>query len=128
MVENSSGLDEGDAPPFDITKAHERLMLPKELMRSFLSDFRDMYSSIVNDIEKLLSDGQTENAGDLIHTFKGVSGTLGITEVYKVVEALELAFLDGRDKDVTANLELLDGRMTSLLVEINQYLSEFTPG
>ena len=122
MVENSSGLDEDDVPPFDITKAHERLMLPQELMRSFFSDFRDMYASIVNDIGKLISDGQTAEAEELVHSLKGVTGTLGIMPVYKAVEALELAILDGRENDTTVCLDLLDKQMVSFLAEVKNYL------
>ena len=74
----------------------------RSLYRDILIKFYRDYSSMTGQIRDALDKGDRELAQRLAHTIKGVSGSLGAQDLYKVSAELETAFrhenLDGIEK------------------------------
>ncbi|MBT6095460.1 MAG: PAS domain S-box protein [Rhodospirillaceae bacterium] len=117
------GSIEPEGPALDVEKALERLMVPEDFLKKILGDFRDKYTSVVEDLRGLLDDAAIEDAERMAHSLKGVSGTLGAEPVQDVAAELEESIRENRDDDTAAGLKELSRRLTPLLRDIDTYLA-----
>lgn len=58
-----------------------------------LSKFRDTYENSPETVHNLLLQGHTDDARILIHSVKGLAGTLGLVQLYYAASLLERAII-----------------------------------
>lgn len=75
-------------------KAIERLGNREDLYDKYYSRFCENYAESAEDIRSMLSDNRYEDAYRLAHSIKGLSGTLGLTEVYNSASNLSESLCD----------------------------------
>lgn len=79
----------------DIQAVAARLTLPVDMIQKMLHRFCRDHAEAPDKIRKLIEAGDLEDAQALAHSVKGVSGTLGISEVYQMFGDLEADIKNG---------------------------------
>lgn len=79
----------------DVAAIAARLTLPEDMVRKMLLKFCRDYKGTPERLGQLVQDGNLEEAQYLAHSIKGVSGTLGIDDVYRLFSDLETSLKDG---------------------------------
>lgn len=89
---------------FDLDEVLERLMLPKDVLVPMLQKFAADYADVGTTLRGHLDAGDLNEAADLAHSVKGVSGSLGVARLHQISADLEKRLrandLDGVDADV----------------------------
>lgn len=85
-----------------------------ELLKIYRDEKQDVISRLNNEFEK----GEIGAVKELAHALKGVSGTIGGTEIYDVAGALESACLEGDDSEKIGNLIVVLGWKLSPVMEV----------
>tara|TARA_R110000787_G_scaffold23762_3_gene67750 strand:+ start:167601 stop:170330 length:2730 start_codon:yes stop_codon:yes gene_type:complete len=105
------------APPstaaYDLNAITKRLMLPKDVLSSLLLKFCTDYADAGTRLHALSEGDDPEAAADLAHDIKGVSATLGATDVSELAATIEKAF---RNRE-TANVDTMLDMFSSALAE-----------
>lgn len=70
----------------------------KALYLKLLKEFQGKYQAIDKDLKQLLTDGQQEDARRLVHTFRGLAGTIGAITIDQTAQTL-LTSLSGNGTD-----------------------------
>lgn len=95
-------------PPFDIPEALSRTNGNASLLRTLLLMFRDKYKDAASDLQRMVSEGNNEEALRLAHSLKGVAGTLSAKELMDAAAAVEYAFRDGKTETMPALINAVD--------------------
>lgn len=95
-------------PPFDVQAALGRLNGKKKLYRKLLFKFHDAYIDVIPTLNKMLEDGEMEEAVRLAHTLKGGAGNLEAKDVFEKARVLEEDLKDGRIEDAHALIIALE--------------------
>ncbi len=93
-VEDETPLPE-NLPGIDIAMALKRLGGKRRLYHSLLENFYKDYQGVVEQIKSLLEKGDTETARRIVHTLKGIAGTIGINNLYENSNVLESTLKSG---------------------------------
>ena len=97
-VEKAGGQDTDafpDLPGISVKSGLRLVGGNRNLYRKLLSQFRSNYANVVSDIKSALEEEDTEVAVRIAHTIKGVSGNLGINDLFQVAAELEKAAKEG---------------------------------
>ena len=86
---------EEETTAVDIPAVAARLTLPVDMIQKMLLRFCRDHAEAPEKVRKLIEAGDLDGARALAHSVKGVSGTLGISEVYKMFGDLEADIKDG---------------------------------
>lgn len=102
----------------------------------YLKVLRDVYKrnhDIVEKIQTEVDKGSVDVAQRLIHTFKGVSGTIGAKGLHKISRELEVAFIEKKISEISKSMTLLNtevklvmGSLVSLFKDKEEVLSSGT--
>ena len=117
-----SELPEGIAG-LDVHNGLTRMMGKKLLYVTMLRKYVAGQSSCVRNIHHALYAGDRATAQRLAHTLKGVSGTIGATQIPALADAVEHAIRDGQAQgDVDLLLDHLEGPLAALMGELQNWL------
>ena len=98
-----------------------------QLYEKLLSDYRLKYAGFADELTRLLDQQQLEEAGRYVHTFCGLSGTIGAADIEKLARQLrrllKSAGSDGNSEEVTEKLDQLSAELSELLEEIDSILA-----
>lgn len=98
VVDEAPSLDSMpilDPTAVDVSAVASRLMLPEDIVRKMLHKFCRDYADAPEKLSLLIQNGNLKAAQSLAHSVKGVSGTLGIDDVYRLFGRLETDIKDG---------------------------------
>jgi len=88
----------------------------RNLYIKVLENVHSKYDNFVEQIEKEISRGQYDTTCRLVHTLKGVSGTMGAKELQKISSELETALK-------TRQTNLLSDHIATLTLELNRVMN-----
>ena len=97
-----AGIDEQCAAPlpelagFDLTTALRRMGGDRSLLERLLTDFSQEHQAFPEQLGALLAGGEIEQAAALLHSFKGVTGNLGMLDLNAIARDLESAVRAGQ--------------------------------
>jgi PAS domain S-box-containing protein len=86
-----NGVFQVPLPGIDIESALKRIGGNQKQLRKILTAFARNYSDTAKTIWDALKNGNTEAAGQMLHTLKGVAGNLSAKKLYSAAEKLETA-------------------------------------
>ncbi len=113
-----SELPEGIAG-LDVNNGLTRMMGKKPLYVAMLRKYVAGQSPCIRNIRDALDAGDRATAQRLAHTLKGVSGTIGATQIPALADAVEHAIRDGRGQEaIDSLLDDLDGPLAKLMGEL----------
>jgi two-component system sensor histidine kinase/response regulator len=105
MDKTPDGLPE--IPGLDTALGLKRVMGKKAFYLDMLRKFIENRGEAPREIRQHLEDGEYETAERLAHTAKGVSGSIGATEIQELAARVEKAIKEGRERaDIEAVLVL----------------------
>ncbi len=76
-------------PGIDIGGGLKRVVNNRDTYLDLLTRFREMYSGLPTELEKMIGEGRHKEARHVIHSLKGISGNLSLTKVFKIAHELE---------------------------------------
>lgn len=100
----------------DYAGVMERLGGNSSLLRKLLMKFRASYGGTRSELQALMDGSRYEEAHHLVHTIKGVSGNLGLLEVYR-----SAVVLDGYLK--AGDYEAAGGSLEPFLINLDDILT-----
>lgn len=80
-----------------------------------LNKFKANYAGSTEQITELLSEKNYEEARRLVHSIKGLSGTLGMMDLMETSADLEKAVMKGEDYDLSVELENFDFELQAVI-------------
>lgn len=89
-----------------------------DLYMELLKMYRDEKQDVISQLYNEFKNGDIEAVKELAHALKGVSGTIGGTEIYDLADALESACMDGDDSEKIGNLIVVLGWKLSPVMEV----------
>jgi HPt (histidine-containing phosphotransfer) domain-containing protein len=126
-IENGT-LNMGDIelPKFQIINIVDglrRVNHNKQLYSNLLIKFSKNYSNFITEIKKANTAGDKELVKRMLHTFKGVSGSLGATKLNKAAEHLEQQMVDD-DSGIIKYLEDFEVAFIPVMEEVQHYAQQ----
>ncbi|MCD6293838.1 MAG: Hpt domain-containing protein [Deltaproteobacteria bacterium] len=85
-------------PGIEVKAALKRIGGDKSLFRKLLTKFCANHGSAVDEITTALESGDRKTAIHLVHTLKGISGTIGARKLHEAAKNLESAITDEKEK------------------------------
>ncbi len=104
MIKEDTTEDTSSAPALDLEEVKARLMLPDDVINPLLTKFADQYSDVADRIQELVDKDDLAAVTELAHALKGVSGSLGMTDVSDHAAKIEVHSKAG---DATAVVNLI---------------------
>jgi PAS domain S-box-containing protein len=89
VTETTPSNDGDDDTYYDIEEVKGRLMLPEDVLFNLVKRFIDSYEDIAVKISTLVDDNDFQKAAELVHSAKGVSGSLGANALYEKCTEIE---------------------------------------
>ncbi|CAK0780183.1 two-component system, sensor histidine kinase and response regulator [Gammaproteobacteria bacterium] len=109
-------IDLPDAlPPFDLAAAIVRMAGKRELVRKALVGFLKGFSNSPVELDRLISEGRSDELLRLAHTIKGIAATLGATALTKAAAALENSLLNGDTSTVSSLVDAVKAELIPAL-------------
>lgn len=90
-------------PGIDITSGLNRLLGNKKFFKQLLLIFKKDYADVANKVKKAFHENDIEQALKLLHSMKGVSGSVGAMDLHNISRELEAAV----KKNVTNSDQLI---------------------
>jgi PAS domain S-box-containing protein len=106
-------------PPFDLATALMRTNGKTKLLRKILLGFRDEFATSVTDLKKLIAQERLEDAERLVHSLKGLAGTLGAKDLAESAAVLELAFRNGRVAGMDILIQAMEQKLIPAIAAVN---------
>ena len=108
----------------NIADGLRRVLGKQPLYLSLLRKFVEGQKSVAVEISKALNENLWESAERLAHTLKGVSGTIGATDLQQMAEQLETAIKERLPRqEIDERLDQLKGLLEDLVTQLEQQLS-----
>lgn len=82
-------------PPFELTKALQRMNGKKPLLRKLIIDFGRKFASFIPELHEQIGRGALDDARRNAHTLKGVAGSLELADVALNAAKVEAAIAQG---------------------------------
>jgi two-component system sensor histidine kinase/response regulator len=98
-------------PPFDIPAALARANGKPRLLRKMLLSFREQFKGAARELQQLIAEGKTEEAGRLAHTLKGVAATLEAKELASTASNIEHAIREGMMQGLDALIKTMESAL-----------------
>jgi two-component system, sensor histidine kinase and response regulator len=102
-------------PGIDMAAAIKRLMGNRSLFDKLLYEFVVNNTDVVDRIRGALDKGDEDEAKQLVHTLKGVSGNLSALQVFDLCQDLEAALRGGKTQTMEDILTRLDTALSPIL-------------
>lgn len=107
-----------DIPPLHIAEAVELIGGNWALMRAVLASFYDDFSGSVESLRELVGAGKLNEAERMVHTLKGLAGTVGAQELQHVGKKFEAELGEG----VTVTHAEFEAELTRVLDALGDFL------
>ncbi|MGZ5195952.1 MAG: Hpt domain-containing protein, partial [Ramlibacter sp.] len=118
----SAGLPQG-VPGLDTALGLQRMSGKRKLYLAMLRRYIDGQRDVCTKVHEALAIGDIPTAERLAHTAKGVSGTIGATQVEALAAALELSLKEYHPPvDVQHRLRELEGPLADLIAALEVQL------
>ena len=88
-----------ELPGVDVKSALFRLMGNKTLLARLWAQFNRDYGTAIQVVQDAFAQGNAEEARQMVHKIKGVSGNIGLSHVYEAACNLDLAVKQARETD-----------------------------
>jgi two-component system sensor histidine kinase/response regulator len=112
----------------DVKTGLSRMMGKKPLYLTMLRKYVEGQSSCTMVIKNALAAGDMAAAQRAAHTLKGVSGTIGATQIPLLADAVENAIRSEQPREVIAQaLRALDAPLTQLVTALERWLAAHAP-
>lgn len=108
-----------ELPRLDVATALRRMGGHPTLLHNLLTDFIEEHGQSADELKALLAEGKTDDAQQLAHNIKGVSGTVGAVQLMQAAAALEQQL---RSNPHQADLDPFTHELERALSAINRYL------
>ncbi len=123
MVENKNAgtfdIENSSIPGLDIKGGLRRVLGKTDMYLSLLHKYVDSHKDDISKLERLLGSGDYETGERLIHTLKGVSGTIGALEIQEMAAEIEIALHERKAlNDVLPMLDQMEELHSSMLEKI----------
>lgn len=105
----------------DFPGVMERLGGNEAMLGRLLCKFHDIYCNSRTQLQKLLATNEKEEAYRLVHSIKGVSGNLGIGELYRLSATLENRMKADEYDNIHLDVE-------TFLAELDKVVGSITAG
>ena len=115
-----------EIPGIEVQAGLDRAGGNRQLYEEMLSRFHRDYSNVTGELKTDLDKGEHERARRLVHTVKGVSGTLGAHDLADAAAELENAIGKGTANDLEKLLERFDAASNRVLESIGAAIPVFT--
>jgi two-component system, sensor histidine kinase and response regulator len=123
MDEKNSGIlthSLESLPEIDLQSALNRILGNRQLLVDLLVEFCRKYIGFCNEVRNALAVQDMDLARNLVHTFKGSSGTLSLDTIYRSAADLEDALANKDIFPIEAKLGRIEQALCSLFEAINQ--------
>ena len=122
-----------DLPGIDIEEGLARVDNNRDLYLKLLIKFYSNHQNFEYNISKAIKQGDWELAKRLIHTLKGVAGTLGASELYRSVTVLDTIVKENKNQNCDYQIQHVIGKLNKILSSIkklheSQFTEEIIPG
>lgn len=94
-----------------LRRSANKIKLYKSLLSSYLKEFHDL----VKDLKSKINSNKPDDAARLAHTFKGLSGSIGATELYTLGAILEDSFQKEDIDNINLTLTKLENTFPAYL-------------
>lgn len=111
-------------PGIDMEAGLKRVLGKRKTYSSLLRKYAAGQKDVFDRVEKMLSEGKWYNAQLLVHTLKGVSGTIGANKISEKAAILEKAIKEKQSKEM---LKPLIVETEAMLQNIIDYIEKFLP-
>ncbi|MFZ4699593.1 MAG: response regulator [Candidatus Methylumidiphilus sp.] len=105
-------------PPFDIAGALLRVNGKRSLLKRLLFDFAETYANAAMELRCMVADGALPDAGRLVHTLRGVVGTLEASDLFEAARDMELHCTQGHSTDLGEVLDRFERHLEVALTAI----------
>lgn len=102
----------------DVYSALNRLGGNKLLYNRLLKEFFESNKNLIIDLEELYKKGKIEDLIMKVHSIKGTSGNLGLSNIYKTSTKIEIDLKENKFEDFTSYLKILEDEIKHSLKEI----------
>jgi CheY-like chemotaxis protein len=120
VVDNGLPVVEGLDTSSGLRRAGKNVKLYRKMLETFVSDYADYHQTFMS----YMSNAQWGESERLAHTLKGLTATLGASEVAIPAGDLESASKANQVDESKVALEALMLKMTPLISELQRYFSE----
>ncbi len=114
-----------DIPGIDMAAGLARVRGNRQVQLDLLRSFRDGYGNAVLAISEALERGDVQEAKQLVHTLKGVSGNLGADAAHAAASALDARLKKDDMAEVPSLLEALSTDMDAVMAGLRAALADF---
>lgn len=102
-------------PGIDLPSALERLDDNSELLRQIIVQFGEQYATAVEDVQHALEANDKQWVGRMLHTLRGVSGTIGADQLCLATTDLEDAICEGNQESLDTLIEAVKLQLSRVL-------------
>lgn len=119
FIEEESVLE---AKYINFNEGIERLSGNKTLYLEILQKFYNQYSNDINKVGKLIHNKEYEKVLDILHTLKGLCGTIGANNMRVEILAFEALLKNNKYENIDVYIKVLNKVFSKTLLEINEYI------
>jgi two-component system sensor histidine kinase/response regulator len=105
-------------PGIDFAEGLARVNGKRSLYERLLTDFEKRYGDIADRIRLSITERRYTDAKQMVHTLKGVSGSLSVNQVHTACQTLEQALLADEDDAIARRFDDLDSALAIALASI----------
>ncbi|GAB6058885.1 transporter substrate-binding domain-containing protein [Desulfonatronum parangueonense] len=130
LPEASGDLPSFDAPGIDVPTALARTLGNRKLYRKLLARFPAQHAHFPEDLERLLQEGQLQDAQRLAHTLKGSAANLGMDDLARNAKVVEALLADPVHDRSALHQSFNDLRscLDTVLTSLPRLLADLAPG
>jgi len=122
MDENKINYAKFEAAGLNVNAALEQMNRDDILYRELLKEFLDAYAQSDKVFEGMVIGEKFEHISMLCLDMKGLSGTIGATNMYSIVDKIHRRIIQGKTDQLGTSLELYKAELNSLIYAIETYL------
>ncbi|MBJ7416944.1 MAG: PAS domain S-box protein [Niveispirillum sp.] len=105
-------------PGIDMADAMNRVMGDRALLNSVLEQFAERFDGMGSVLRRMIAAGDSPAAMRKLHEFRGAAGNVAAREAMELATQVEERLRDDPVRDQTAEIDRLDGMVTSLCAAI----------
>jgi HPt (histidine-containing phosphotransfer) domain-containing protein len=111
-----------DLPGMNVAESVRRIGGKVKVYYMLLDKFRATERNVVSRVRDALAIDDLKTAVRIVHTLKGITGTLGAESLQTQAEELESSIENGLTEEMDAQLDQMELALSSLMAEIDQAL------
>jgi PAS domain S-box-containing protein len=115
-------------PGLDVARGLALITGNRPLYQKLLQEFRQVYARMDRTVRESMARGQTETTARMIHTIKGVAGSIGAGELQAAAQALERGLADDDAPGREALLCAFGDALAQVMTAVDLLLPQPKPG